>query len=144
MSSVHSDGSRETLVPGISRIVESEEREPREYVDVSIQEQDTPTYLNQFWILTQRTVQKGAKEFLSWIDVAQSLGGAAVVCILGFQSMRHYDEGRLQDRIGILFFCLIQWSYTPLYSYVFPRTCWSNRNGPQGSIILPKRTTCHC
>lgn len=82
------------------------------YSDIST---SWPTsFWTQFTVLVQRTFKQSKPDILSKLNFTQHILLAFVIALIWFQ--RPYEEQSIEDRYSLLFFCVVYWNFTSLFS----------------------------
>ncbi|CAN6201160.1 unnamed protein product [Urochloa humidicola] len=78
-------------------------------------------WLQQFAVLSRRTLRERAADYLDKMRLAQAVGVALLLGLLWWRSSAR-DEAQLRDQVGLIFYICIFWTSSSLFAsvYVFP------------------------
>ncbi|XP_073001536.1 ABC transporter G family member 26 [Typha latifolia] len=81
----------------------------------------TMNWLDQFVVLSRRTIRERSKDYLDKLRLAQAIGVAILLGLLWWKS-KIGTEAQLRDQIGLIFYICIFWTSSSLFGavYVFP------------------------
>jgi hypothetical protein len=78
-------------------------------------------WLQQFAVLSRRTLRERAADYLDKMRLAQAVGVALLLGLLWWKS-KTGNEAQLRDQVGLIFYICIFWTSSSLFGsvYVFP------------------------
>jgi len=91
---------------------------------------DKNHYYYQIWVLMQRGFRKDLRGVFTWISILETTLVAVICGILWFQTMNKFEESRLKNNTGLIFFTVTHWGFYPMFV--------SLGSFPEESLVIAK------
>jgi len=91
---------------------------------------ESSNYLYQIWVLIQRGFRKDLRGVFTWISILETILVAVICGILWFQSMNKFEQSRLKNSTGLIFFTVTHWGFYPMFV--------SLGSFPEESLVIAK------